>query len=149
MSSTLTFLIFLMILSGGLVAGTRAGIPFPTWPLMGDTFIPPQIYSMTPSWLSAFEDMATIQFNHRIFAYLLTIFIIVFSIFLFTSNAPRFLKRSAIVLIVCLALQVILGISTLLLYIPIPIAAGHQVGAVALLSVSLFITHSCLSKKQI
>ena len=149
MSSTLTLLIFLMILSGGLVAGTRAGIPFPTWPLMGDTFIPPQIYSMNPSWLSAFEDMATIQFNHRMFAYLLTIFIVIFAIVLLGSNVPRFLKNGTTVLLFVLCLQVVLGISTLLFYIPIPVAAAHQVGAIALLSVSLFITHSCLSREQI
>jgi len=149
MSSTLTLLIFLMILSGGLVAGTRAGIPFPTWPLMGDTFIPTQIYSMNPSWLSAFEDMATIQFNHRMFAYLLTILIVIFAIVLLRSNVPRFLKNGTTALLFVLSLQVALGISTLLFYIPIPIAAAHQVGAIALLSVSLFITHSCLSREQI
>ena len=65
---SLSGLLFLMILSGGLVAGTRAGIPYPTWPLMGDSFIPPGLYSLQPIWLSAFEDMLTIQFNHRIVA---------------------------------------------------------------------------------
>jgi cytochrome c oxidase assembly protein subunit 15 len=104
---------------------------------------------MNPSWLSAFEDMATIQFNHRMFAYLLTIFIVIFAIVLLGSNVPRFLKNGTTVLLFVLSLQVVLGISTLLFYIPIPVAAAHQVGAIALLSVSLFITHSCLSREQI
>jgi cytochrome c oxidase assembly protein subunit 15 len=50
-------------------------------------------------------------------------------------------------LIGLLILQVSLGISTLIFYVPIPVAAAHQVGAVALLSASLFISHS-LTKSQ-
>lgn len=148
-SLLLSALIFLMILSGGLVAGTRAGIPFPTWPLMGETFIPKEIYTLNPIWLSAFEDMATIQFNHRIFAYVLTVLITGFVVTILRSNVPQFMKYSAMLFLAILILQVVLGISTLLLYIPIPVAAGHQIVAVALLSISLFLSHCCLHRRKL
>ncbi len=56
-----------MILSGGFVAGTDAGYSYPTWPLMGETFLPPALYA--DGWISAFEQVTTIQFNHRMLAY--------------------------------------------------------------------------------
>ena len=65
------FLIYCMILSGGFVAGLRAGLIWNTFPLMGESFVPPGLYEMSPIWRSAFEDMTTVQFNHRILAYLI------------------------------------------------------------------------------
>ena len=146
-SYTLSSLIFLMILSGGLVAGTRAGIPYPTWPLMGDSFIPPGLYSLTPFWLSAFEDMLTIQFNHRMFAYLIVVLVVTFAYKALKSDLDGPLKVSIYCFLILLVAQVTLGISTLIFYIPVPVAAAHQVCAVALLTASLFVSH-CFSNQM-
>jgi cytochrome c oxidase assembly protein subunit 15 len=141
-SYLLSGLIFLMILSGGLVAGTHAGHAYSTWPLMGDSFIPAGLYSMTPVWLSAFEDITTIQFNHRMFAYLIVALVVVFAFKTLKADIKGPTKIGIFCLIGLLVMQVTLGISTLLFYVPVPVAAAHQVGAVALLSASLFISHS-------
>jgi len=146
-SYTLSSLIFLMILSGGLVAGTRAGIPYPTWPLMGDSFIPPGLYSLTPFWLSAFEDMLTIQFNHRMFAYLIVVLVVTFAYKALKSDLNGPLKVAIYCFLILLVAQVTLGISTLIFYIPVPVAAAHQVCAVALLTASLFVSH-CFSNQM-
>lgn len=140
----LSGLIYVMILSGGLVAGTHAGNAYSTWPLMGDSFVPAGLYAMTPAWLSAFEDITTIQFNHRMFAYLIVALVVAFAIRAFRFGIVGHLKGGIFCLIVLLGMQVTLGISTLIFYVPIPIAAAHQIGAVALLTASLFISH-CLS----
>ena len=140
----LSALIYLMILSGGLVAGTHAGNAYSTWPLMGDSFVPAGLYAMTPAWLSAFEDITTIQFNHRMFAYLIVALVVAFAIRAFRFGIVGHLKAGIFCLIGLLGMQVTLGISTLIFYVPIPVAAAHQVGAVALLTASLFISH-CLS----
>ena len=144
---TLSGLIFLMILSGGLVAGTKAGFAYPTWPLMGDSFMPAGLYSLAPAWLSAFEDITTIQFNHRIFAYIIVALVLGFAAKAFRAGIQGPIRTAVFCLIGLLILQVSLGISTLIFYVPIPVAAAHQVGAVALLSASLFISHS-LTKSQ-
>jgi cytochrome c oxidase assembly protein subunit 15 len=144
-SYSLSGLIFLMILSGGLVAGTKAGYAYSTWPLMGDSFVPSGLYSMTPLWLSAFEDITTIQFNHRIFAYCIVLLVALFAIKALKANIQGVARTGLFVLIGLLILQVTLGISTLIYHVPIPIAAAHQVVAVALLSASLFVSH-CLSQ---
>jgi len=141
---TLSGLIFLMILSGGLVAGTKAGFAYPTWPLMGDSFIPAGLYSLAPAWLSAFEDITTIQFNHRIFAYVIVALVLTFAAKTLKADIQGPARTGVFLLIGLLLLQVILGISTLIFYVPVPVAAAHQVGAVALLSASLFVSH-CFS----
>jgi len=138
---TLSGLIFLMILSGGLVAGTKAGFAYPTWPLMGDSFIPAGLYSLAPAWLSAFEDITTIQFNHRIFAYVIVALVLTFAAKTLKADIQGPARTGVFLLIGLLLLQVTLGISTLIFYVPVPVATAHQVGAVALLSASLFVSH--------
>jgi len=134
-------LVFLMILSGALVAGTRAGLAYPTWPLMGDSFVPAGLYTTSPPWLAMFEDITTIQFNHRIFAYLLFVLLNALA-FLVYRSAPQGRGRlAAVLLVVALCVQVVLGISTLLLHVPVWLATAHQGGAVLLLTATLFLGH--------
>lgn len=137
----LVTLVYLMILSGGLVAGTRAGLAYPTWPLMGDSFIPPGLYATTPAWLAAFEDITTIQFNHRMFAYVLIVLLSTFAFRVYRSAGGGHGKLGAILLVVALCVQVSLGISNLLLHVPVALAAAHQGGAVLLLTATLFLCH--------
>jgi len=137
----MVILVYLMILSGGLVAGTRAGMAYPTWPLMGDTFIPRGLYATTPAWLAAFEDITTIQFNHRMFAYLLFVALNVHAFMVYRNAGPGHGSLGAVLLIAALCLQVVLGISTLLLHVPVWLATAHQGGAVLLLTATLFLCH--------
>lgn len=137
----LVALVFLMILSGGLVAGTRAGLAYPTWPLMGESFIPPGLYATTPAWLAMFEDITTIQFNHRMFAYLLFVLLNGFAILAWRNATGARARLGAVLLVAALWVQVLLGISTLLLHVPVALATAHQGGAVLLLTATLFLSH--------
>jgi cytochrome c oxidase assembly protein subunit 15 len=137
----LPVLVYVMILSGGLVAGTRAGLAYPTWPLMGDSFIPRGLYASTPAWLAMFEDITTIQFNHRILAYVLFVLLNVFAALVYRSAQTGHGRLGALLVLVALYLQVTLGISTLLLHVPVWLAAAHQGGAVLLLTATLFLCH--------
>jgi heme a synthase len=134
-------LVYLMILSGGLVAGTRAGFAYSTWPLMGDSFIPRGLYAGTPAWLDMFEDITTIQFNHRMFAYLLVVLLGTFAWRLYRNGEAGRQRWSALLLVMALVVQVGLGISTLLLHVPVAVAAAHQGGAMVLLTATLFSSH--------
>ncbi len=134
-------LVYLMVLSGGLVAGTRAGFAFNTWPLMGSGFLPPGLYAMEPGWLSAFEDLGTVQFNHRMFAYLLALVVGGFSFAALRRDIPPAARSGVFLLLAALALQVILGISTLLMKVPVSLGAAHQGGAVLLLSAAVYTAH--------
>jgi cytochrome c oxidase assembly protein subunit 15 len=140
----LSGLIFLMILSGGLVAGTHAGFVYSTFPLMGDSFIPPGLFNTNPAWLAMFEDITTIQFNHRLFAYTLFTLILGFAFAVLMKTDSKMLHRSIYFLLALLMIQVTLGISTLLMHVPVSLAAAHQSGAIALFTASLFVSR-CLS----
>lgn len=142
----LSGLIFLMILTGGLVAGTRAGYAYSTWPLMGDSFIPAGLYSMSPVWLSAFEDITTIQFNHRIFAYIIAALVVGFSLVALRKNISTSARNGIYIMLFLLLVQITLGISTLIFHVPVAIAAAHQIGAVALLTATLFVSHSLVNR---
>lgn len=134
--------IFFMIITGAFVAGTRAGLAYPTWPLMGDSFIPANLYATTPFWLAAFEDITTIQFNHRILAYIITIIIAWLGFVLWRSNPSQQVKLAILLLCSALIMQVGLGIATLLNHVPVALAASHQGVAIILLSSALFLAHS-------
>lgn len=147
-SQGLVVLLFLMILTGALVAGTRAGLVYPTWPLMGDSFIPPQLYHTSPFWLAAFEDLTTIQFNHRVFAYILTVLIALLCTGIWRTKPSRQTQVATLLLIATLIAQVSLGIATLLQQVPIGLAATHQGVAVILFSCAIFLAHSVRLPKQ-
>ena len=142
----LAALVYLMILSGGFVAGTDAGYSYPTWPLMGDHLIPPSIYA--EGWISAFEQVTTIQFNHRLFAYGLVLLVASIAITNFRGSSDPRVKWGAVALALALVCQVTLGVSTLLTHVAVPIAAAHQGGAVVLLTAALFFTHARLTERS-
>lgn len=134
-------LIFVMILSGGLVSGSRAGFVYNTFPLMDGRFFPVGLFNMQPAWRNIFEDLTTIQFNHRIMAYVITALVIGFFYLCLRKKLTGLPRVGAIALMVTLVIQVALGISTLLLIVPVPLAAAHQAGAIALFTASIFTAH--------
>jgi cytochrome c oxidase assembly protein subunit 15 len=138
----LAALVFVMVLSGGLVAGTRAGLAYNTFPLMNGRFVPPEIFSLDPWYLNFFSNMATVQFDHRLIAWLLAFLVPWFWMRVRREAAPRRAKLAADLLLGALALQITLGIATLLLAVPAPLAAAHQAGALLVFSAALFAAHS-------
>lgn len=142
----LVALVYLMILSGGFVAGTDAGLSYPTWPMMGDRFFPPSLYA--EGWVSAFEQVTTIHFNHRMFAYLLVLVVAAVVVWALRSADAR-VRVAGGVLASALALQVVLGISTLLTHVAIPVAAAHQGGAVLVLTAALFFAHAAMTAEPL
>ena len=138
-STALTFLIFIMVLSGGLVAGIRAGLAYNTFPLMNGHFIPPEIFLLEPWYRNFFENMATVQFDHRLIAYLLAVLIPVFWFKAMRYQLSSSARLACHFLLVMLVIQISLGIATLLQAVPIPLAAAHQGGAVLLFTAALWV----------
>jgi len=138
----LPFIVFFTLLSGGFVAGLDAGFTYNTFPLMDGSLIPDRLYDGAPAIISAFEDVTTVQFNHRWFAISTLIIIAVFwAVSLRRRLGPA--QRLAMNLLLFAALgQVTLGIATLLLVVPISLGALHQAGAVVLLSATIYAVHT-------
>jgi len=138
----LAALVFVMVLSGGLVAGTRAGLVYNTFPLMNGRFVPPEIFSLEPWYLNFSSNIATVQFDHRLIAWVLAFLVPWFWLLVRREAAPRRARLAADLLLGALVLQIALGIATLLLAVPVPLAAAHQAGALLVFSAALFAAHA-------
>ncbi len=139
----LTGLVFVMMLSGGFVAGIRAGFAYNTFPLMNGNIVPPEIFMLEPWWRNFFWNMATVQFDHRVIAWLLAFAAPALWWKLRTTEAlPARARVGGHLLLALVGLQIALGIATLLLVVPIPLAAAHQAGAVLVFAAALNIAHA-------
>ena len=126
-------LVFLMALSGGMVAGLRAGHAYNTFPLMNGHVIPPETLMLEPWWENFFWNVATVQLVHRAFFWTLLILIPLLWWRLKSLAAHHLLGMFFV--------QAGLGIATLLNAVPIPVASAHQAGAVLLLAAALWVAH--------
>ena len=138
----LAVLVFAMVLTGGLVAGIRAGFAYNTFPLMNGSVVPPEIMMIEPWWRNFFWNMATVQFDHRLGAWLLAFLVPVLWWKVLRADVPSRARTGAHLMLAMLALQVALGITTLLLVVPLPLAAAHQAGAVLLFASALNLAHA-------
>jgi cytochrome c oxidase assembly protein subunit 15 len=131
-----------MVITGGFVAGTHAGFAYNTFPLMNGHLVPPEIFMLEPWPLNFFNNMATVQFDHRLGAWLLALLLPWFWLSARREAITPRARLSLALLAVLLALQIALGIGTLLLVVPVPLAAAHQAGAVLLLTAALLANHA-------
>jgi heme a synthase len=138
----LVALVFAQALSGGLVAGIRAGFAYNTFPLMNGYVVPPGMLVLDPWYLNFFANVATVQFDHRLIAWLLALLVPWFWARVRRTAVSRRAKIAADLLLGALALQIALGISTLLLAVPVPLAAAHQAGAILVFTAALLAAHA-------
>lgn len=130
----LLVLVSVQTLAGALVAGLNAGLIYNTWPLMDGQLVPSGIGMLSPWWLNVFENLALVQFQHRILAYL----IVLVAIWLWLRARGTEASFSAGLVVAAVLFQVALGIVTLLMAVPVSLGAAHQGGAAVLLAVLLW-----------
>ena len=138
----LTILITITIISGGFVAGLKAGKIYNTFPMMGSYWIPPDYLALTPAWQNFFENLGTVQFNHRILAIITFVMIFIYWFKMQKVDFSKQTKKGINALLHTGILQVILGILTLILVVPIPMAAAHQATGLLLFTVAIFNCHN-------
>jgi cytochrome c oxidase assembly protein subunit 15 len=127
----------LTILAGGFVAGTRAGLTYNTFPLMDGRLVPAGYAQLQPLWLNWFENISAVQFDHRALAVATMTAVFLLWAAGLRANLPKPARKALHALLAAAMLQVALGISTLMLVVPIPLAAAHQAGAVLLLTAAI------------
>lgn len=121
---------------GGLTAGLHGGLIYNDFPLMNGAWVAPDVFSMSPWWINPTENPVTAQFLHRLGALIVTV-----AALSFAWRARGIMPFYAGLLLAALGLQVSLGIATLVLVVPVPLAAAHQSGAVLLLTATLLALH--------
>ena len=138
----LTCLISLTIISGGFVAGLKAGLIYNTFPMMGSNWLPPGLSALDPFWRNLTENMTTVQFDHRLLAIATFVLIVMYWLRARKVELPQRARPAANALLHTAVLQVVLGIATLLLSVPTILAAAHQAVAMLLFTVGLFLVHT-------
>ena len=125
-----------------MVAGLDAGLVYNTFPLMGDKFIPFDIWDLDPKFINFFENPVTVQFDHRILG--ITTLILTTIIWFYTriKNLHRGIKIKVNILLLVVLIQVSLGIATLLTHVNISVAIIHQIGALIVYSISIWTVKS-------
>jgi cytochrome c oxidase assembly protein subunit 15 len=138
-SQLLLGLTFLQIYFGALVAGLRAGRAYNTWPTIDGAFIPSseRLFFETPWWRNLFDNVLTVQFEHRMTAYLLLAVALWHAIDTLRARATGAVISGAWWLVAAVLLQAVLGILTLLNQVPIDLALSHQAVAIVVLTIAV------------
>ncbi|MBF0426725.1 MAG: COX15/CtaA family protein [Magnetococcales bacterium] len=136
-----TLLVTFTATSGGFVAGLKAGHAFNTFPLMDGQWLPDGYWQLQPPLRNLFENIAAVQFDHRLLALLTLGVTLAFWLRARFHALPDRTRTGLNLLVLVALLQVGLGVATLLLEVPVPLATTHQGNALTLLVVSLFVTH--------
>jgi heme a synthase len=129
--------VLLQIYLGALVAGLRGGLIYNTWPLIDGALIPPPsaLLALEPAWRNAFENILTVQFLHRMTAYLLWVGALLHAVDAWRAGGRAF--AGALLLAMSVTAQAGLGILTLLAQAPLPLALAHQAMAIAVLAIAV------------
>ena len=134
-------LVALTIVAGGFVAGLHAGLTYNTFPLMDGSFVPRGYAPLKPFALNWFENIAAVQFNHRLLAMITASCVALLWLAGRRAALPRPALLALHALLAAVALQFALGVATLLLVVPVPLGAAHQAGAVVLLTAAIVFRH--------
>ncbi|QDM32195.1 heme A synthase [Tardiphaga sp. vice352] len=138
-SVVLLGLTFLQIYFGALVAGLRAGRVFNTWPEIDGALIPSaaRLFFEEPWWRNLFDNVLTVQFEHRMTAYALLALAIWHAVDAVRSRADKAVINGALWMVAAITAQAMLGILTLLYQVPIDLALSHQAMAIVVLTLSV------------
>ena len=109
-----------------------------TWPLMDGQWIPRGLLIMEPAWRNFFENAMTVQFDHRLIAYSVALYAALY--------AWRVQSPAALAVIAAVALQVALGIATLLAQVPLSLGLMHQAGAMIVFATAIWAVHEALAQ---
>jgi cytochrome c oxidase assembly protein subunit 15 len=138
----LLVLVLLQIYLGALVAGLDAGLIYNTWPLIDSRLLPSagELFPLQPVWRNLFETVLTVQFNHRMMAYVLWLAVLYQVVDVARARSPRRALVGAGLLALAVTLQASLGILTLLYQTPMLLALLHQ--GVALVVLTIAVVHA-------
>lgn len=131
-------LVFITVLAGGFVAGTDAGFAYNTFPLMDGELLPEGAFGLSPLYLNLFEDITTIQFDHRLLATITAAMIIGLWLMVRARHRAARARWAVHTLLVAVICQYSLGVLTVLLIVPLPLGVAHQAGAVVVWSAALW-----------
>lgn len=134
-------LLAVTILAGGFVAGLKAGLTYNTYPLMDGRWIPEGYAMLDPALRNLTENVAAVQFNHRLLATLTLLVAAATVAYGWRHTLTPGQRLALLALGAAVVLQYVLGVATLLLVVPIALGTAHQAMAVLVLTAALVALH--------
>ncbi len=134
-------ILILQLVYGGFTAGLHAGRIYTTFPKMGDDWIPEAVYAMDGFIKNISENLAGVQFAHRILAFILFFLGSFITIYIFNRIKDSVARRAALFMVSALGVQFVLGVFTLIYSVPITLGVLHQSGAFFLFVATIFLYH--------
>jgi heme a synthase len=144
----LLMLVLAQIYLGALVAGLRAGYAYNTWPLIDGALVPDgaRLFFETPLWRNVFENILTVQFDHRTLAYAIFVIALLHALDVASATQERRVRTGAFVMVATIVAQIALGVVTLLWVVPLSLALLHQ--AMAMLVLTVASVHAAFVKQR-
>eukprot|EP00913_Durusdinium_trenchii_P021312 g20025.t1 len=136
-AGAIAILVLVQIYLGALVAGLDAGLSYNTWPLMDGSLIPGDLFVQQPGWINLFENPKTVQFVHRCGAYLLWAAVLLHMMVSLAKAPDTTHARRSVLLFVLVSVQALIGISTLVMQVPLHLALTHQAAALVVLGFAI------------
>ncbi len=136
----MTTLLGITLLSGAFVAGLRAGQIYNEFPLMGGQVVPPGYSQLGGWWVNAFENPAAAQFHHRVLAIVCTLIALILAWRVLRAPVSALVRQGVVALGAVVTVQLLLGIVTLLMAVPVALGALHQFTGVLALTAALIAT---------
>ncbi len=137
-----TAMLFGQILLGALVAGSDAGFSRNDWPRMNGEWLPGDYLSLSPVWRNFFENVATVQFNHRLGGYAVALAGLALAVVAWRTASRPVVRRLAVGLALATGAQAVLGVVTLIHAVPIALGLLHQAAAAVLLLLALTLSRA-------
>lgn len=145
-ATILAGMVLVQIVIGAFVAGINAGHIYNTWPLIDGALVPDALFATDPAWRAMFDDHLTVQFMHRMGAYALII-IAVWTMLRGRRVGGR-VKPAAMGVLHAIGLQVLLGIATLVMVVPVWMGALHQATALIVWTAALWLARLAWSGRR-
>jgi cytochrome c oxidase assembly protein subunit 15 len=139
--------IYLQVILGAFVAGIDGGMGYNTWPLMDGQLVPDGLLVMSPWYANLFENALTVQFNHRMLAYVIVAGVLTYAVYIWHRGEPV-LRASAMLLAAAVIAQAALGVWTLLAQVPVSLGVAHQGMAAILLGLAVWHLHRALTMRH-
>jgi heme a synthase len=142
-------LVFVQIYLGALVAGLRAGLLYNTWPLIDGALIPDaaRLFFEQPLWRNVFENALTVQFMHRMTAYVLLGLALLHAVDVARTVRRGGARAWALALAACITFQAGIGVLTLLWHVPIGLGLAHQGMAMIVLTIATIHTERLAARR--
>lgn len=144
----LVVFVIVQVVLGALVAGLKAGLTYNTWPLMDGRLIPNGLGTLSPWYLNLFENVTTVQFNHRMMAYVVVALALWHALDLRRSADDEHVVNSSWLLLLAILAQAAIGIWTLLESVPLALGLAHQGVAAIVLVLAVVHLHRMVSTRR-